>query len=51
MPNSSSPEVNYALLDDFSIFKASGADALELGIVPMHETVNPFPSLIQRGKS
>ena len=29
MPNSSSPEVNYALLDDFSIFKASGADALE----------------------
>lgn len=29
MSNSSSPIVNYALLDDFSIFKASGADALE----------------------
>ena len=29
MPNSSSPEVNYARLDDFSVFKVSGADALE----------------------
>ncbi|NLA50850.1 MAG: folate-binding protein YgfZ [Alcaligenaceae bacterium] len=29
MPNSSSPGVNYALLDDFSVLKASGADALE----------------------
>ncbi len=29
MPNSSSPGVNYALLNDFSIVKASGADTLE----------------------
>lgn len=29
MPNSSSPGINYALLDDFSVLKASGADALE----------------------
>lgn len=29
MPNSSSPGVNYALLDEFSVFKASGADTLE----------------------
>ena len=29
MPNSSSAEVNYARLDDFSVFKVSGADALE----------------------
>lgn len=29
MSNSSTPVVNYALLDDFSLFKASGDDALE----------------------
>lgn len=29
MSNSSSPVVNYALLDDFSLLKASGADAFE----------------------
>ncbi|MDO5667285.1 MAG: folate-binding protein [Alcaligenaceae bacterium] len=29
MSNSSSPVVNYALLDDFSLFRANGVDALE----------------------